>query len=264
MTNQDIDIKLLEQDIPALLHKYQYKIAFIVDDFIRQRVFVSTDRADIIQSINEQLFRKSTKIQQQYNGAATISTYLSAIIRNTCLQIHRQNKRSIKKEAYKKETTTHLTDDGEQNSINHLIIEDEIQKLDAIIKTFGGQEAKVKLLLKLICRLPIEEVDVLQTYPNCPEIYFTKMMHEFGINYHQYTDKEIFERLTFYINILEKKNRTTDAIKKWLSYKLSHIIKVLNQTSPTANYDKESLKILVTYYYSNGYQLENSLKKYSF
>jgi len=264
MTNQDIDIKLLQQDIPALLHKYQYKIAFIVDGFIRQGAFDKNERDDIIQSINEQLFRKKSKIQAQYNGAATISTYLSAIIRNVCLQIYRQNKRLINKELYKKQNSELLLNDGEQNSINHLMIQEELQKLDAIIQMFARQQYKLRLLLKLICRIPIIEVDILHTYPSCPEIYFTKMMQEFGIDYHECTDKEIFERLTYYINILEGKKRTTDAIKKWLSYKLAQIIKILNETSTTANYDRESLKILVTYYYSTDYKVENTLKKYSF
>ncbi len=249
MTNQEIDLLLLEKDMPALFHKYQYKIDFMVNYFIGKKLFISSEKEDLIQSVNEALLIKAERIQKNYNNNASISTYLNTIIKNCCLEIYRQKKKVVVGDPFLIPEIDQQAAANTNQSLNKLTIKAELDKLEAILKQFK-QLDRLLLYLKLLCRISIEEADVLAYFPQCPEIYVLKLMREFGHSYQLMTDKEIYTALNYYNNLLKGKSTSVDSEKKWLEYKVQQIITKLNNQSSKANYDKDSLKILLSIYFT--------------
>ena len=92
MTENEKDIALLHSDPTALVLKYQETIRFIAEQYVRSGMFSPGDTEDVIQSINEGLLERIPAIATHYNKTATLITYLSAIIRNICLQLREKHR----------------------------------------------------------------------------------------------------------------------------------------------------------------------------
>ncbi len=251
LSNQEIDKILLKDDIGALIQKYQHKIYFYCDHFIYKGLFTKEERSDIIQSVNERLWRKSSKIQYQYSGKSTVSTYLGKIIRNTCLEIYRKNKKVVPTEHVEDERSLdYLFAQKPSLSLDHLVIQEELTKLREILdQQAPAINAKTIFYFKLCCRIALKEQDITSYFVNCPEIYLIKLMRDFGGDYQLMKDKDIYAKIHYYESIVLKKTSTIDSVKKWMRYRANQIVKQLNAYSVNSNYDLDSLKILLYYFF---------------
>ncbi len=251
LTNQEIDKILIKDDIASLIQKYQHKVSFYCEHYIRKGLFTKEERSDVIQTINEQLWLKANKIKYQYNEQATVSTYLGTIIKNICLEIYRKNKKNVPLESVENDQILDysiLTKKGV--SLNQLVIQEEVNRLHLILKAqTQAIRDKIQFYFKLCCRIPLLEQDVLRYFKSCPEIYLIKMMRDFGGDYQLMPDKELYAKINYYESVLFDKSRTSDSIKKWLKYRAEQLIAQMNKQSNKANYDLESFKILLHYYF---------------
>lgn len=250
---QSEDISLLHHDFDQLLAKYQTKIKLIARKCILKGLFYLSDEADIIQNINEQLLKRKEKIQQQYVQKASVGVYFNAIINNICIDLYRKEKKKISIVSYPHHTSSSpffsVLVEKEDYLFNRLIIQEELEKLSAILKTFPKHQAKLALCLKLISGVTIQHSDILYYHPNHPKQKLNAFLTFLETQAPNLTDKLIYEQLNHLFNEVENKTTTVDAVKKWIEYKVKQMIYLLNNHSNYANYDKSSFKILLKMYY---------------
>jgi RNA polymerase sigma factor (sigma-70 family) len=235
------DVDLLHNNPGKLIEKYQDTIIIIVNKFIQTGYVRFADKEDFLQDINEQLLIKIPKIKKQYNEQYRLSTYLSAIIRNICLEKIQKKRTPLLKhledEIIIKETIIN-------QGFHNLVIADEITRLENIFLLFSKQKEKLKLCLKFFFRIPISQDDIVQYLEEKP----MKELSELN-NKETLTDHEIFIILTKIINAKEKKDNSSDAIRKWITARINEILYLMNGNPKRANYDKESLCFLVENYF---------------
>lgn len=237
------EVDLLYNNPHALIENYQNIIQIIVQKLIRRELFKAHDREDVIQFINEKMLtEKIKKIQAQYNGSTYLTTYFSRIVQNLCFEYRRK---------FNQQPTIEFDESKFYSSpdFNEMLIKDELRHLAAILKLFNRSRKKLELCLKLISRVEISQNDILSYYPDCNAVELSNLTNRFGRDYYDMLDKEIYAFITPFFNKCEKKNNSVDAIRKWLDEKTGEIIDLLNGKPRYANYDKETLIILVQKYY---------------
>lgn len=247
------DIQLLYSNPRALLEKYQDTIGFIVGKFVASGFFLPAEKADIIQTVNEKLWREKIRnMQAQYNYSVYVVTYFSKIVYNLCLELRRSQNRE-------RATIDRTQDVGdleigfEDNSgLRNAVIAEEIKRFATILKLFGKWRAKLELCLQLLFRLELREDEIRRYCPQCRTEDTNVLLAQFGGDYEALSDKEIYTQVTPIFNRCEAKDNSPDALRKWINLKVEEIIALLNGRTRRSNYDRETLKILAQKYFDNG------------
>ncbi len=242
MTINDKEIKLLTSDPSALIVKYQYIIKIIINKFISTGSINPSDREEFIQIVNEKLLLSVEKIKKQYKGISLLKTYFSSIIRNICLEEINKRKRYNFVEL-EKSNDLKLSENTEYDDLNN-----EFDRLSKILDMYHSKTSKLVLCLKLIYRLPVNMKD----FTNYSMKFNTDEIKEFinMVNPPEIVPEfKLFQLLTPYINKCDNQNNQPDAIRKWVKRKIDEIIELMNGNPPRANYDKDSLQILIEKYY---------------
>lgn len=250
--NNEQNIHLLFNDPNAFLEVHQTTIGYIVNRFIHTGFFEVSDRDEIIQYVNEKLLRdKIPKMQQQYDRSYFVTTYLSKIVHNVCLEYaranHRKRRQEVSLDVYQLETAN--TD----NVADALVIEEEKKKLRTILRMYHKNQARIELFLKVLFGVGITDEQLISLYPTASstDIHELTARCNATSDLDRKTDKELYEALTNFINKYEQKKNTPDALRKWLDTRIAEIIHLLNGTPKTANYDKETLRILFQFTFRN-------------
>jgi|ERR1035437_3184124 RNA polymerase sigma factor (sigma-70 family) len=238
------DIDLLYNDIDKLIEKYQSTIEIIINKFIRSGYMKYADKDDLKQDINEELLLKIPKIKNNYNGTCSLNTYISAIIRNICLEKIRKIQTATKKLGPEVITEQIIYNSAPDN----LAMADELDRLKVILVLFDKQKAKFELCLKLLFRIPVCEEDICN-YLEINKLDDFKNSFEILNNENTLTDNHLYDILTKIFNKKEKKYNSSDAIRKWIKARIDETIYLMNGNPKRANYDKESLKLLVELYF---------------
>jgi DNA-directed RNA polymerase specialized sigma24 family protein len=241
------DIELLQHDPQGLLLRYQATLQIIVRLYVRSGMFRARDTDDIIQTLNEQLLLRLPAIRAQYNGSSLLKTYLSAIVRNLCIDLYHEGSRQLEEVPLEEHT-------GAQNP--QVTIRYDIEHtrtvFRAVLKQFDYKLELPRLLflLKLRYRLPIEKEDLLKCFPNSSETDLNSLLKILGRDFEAMPDKEIFELITPVLNKADGRANTPEAIRKWTKGRVNSIIELLNGSPPTGSFDEETLKILVEDFFS--------------
>jgi RNA polymerase sigma factor (sigma-70 family) len=250
--NNDFDIHLLRNDPNAFIEEHQKTITFIVNKFVASGFFNHGDRDEIIQFINEKLLaERIAKMQKQYKANYFVVTYLSKIIHNLCLEYSRKQRTSLREEISADISRLEIADND--STVSNLLIEEESQRLDTILKMYHKHGKRIEVILKIFFAIGICREDLLQLYPNARERDINTVLNKCNpvSDLDAKTDRELYETVTQFINTYEKKQNTPDALRKWMNVKITEIIELLNGNPKTANYDKETLKILFQFRYKN-------------
>jgi RNA polymerase sigma factor (sigma-70 family) len=250
--NNENDIQLLFNDPNSLVERYQKTIGIVVNKFVYSGFFTVDERDDVIQYVNEKLLsEKIAKMQQQYKPLYFVVTYVSKIVYNLCLEYSRKKKRARREETCIDLARLEIADGG--NLSDMMIIKEECDRLSAILRTYDTDRPRIELALKVVLGIGITERDVLNVYPQASEEDVQHLID--GCNAEseldRKTDKELYRAITQMTNKYENKMNSADALRKWISARINEIIELLNGTHKTANYSKETLKILCQYYYKN-------------
>lgn len=241
MNHNNLNIHLLYNDPNKLIEDFQPIIRIIVGKFVRSGYFKSHETDDIIQSINVKLLdTKIKKMQAQYNYSCYLSTYFSKVVYNLCLELKRKMKRVTSLNLDEIEIGTY-----DSQIEGRVYIEEELKKLSTILKLYHKSQARLELCLKLIFRISLRNEDVRKYCPHCSAEDFKALLGNFGSESKDFTDKEIYEIVTPIFNKYEGKKNSADALRKWVKTRIDEIIKSLNGIPKQANYDMETLKILV-------------------
>ena len=244
MTINDKEIELLKLDPSVLIVKYQDIIKIIVSKFISSGSINLSDKDEFIQIINERLLMSSERIKNQYKGISLLKTYFSTIIKNICIEELNKRKRYNFSEL---ETLNYAN--LSENTINEdTYLNNEFDRLSKILDMYNIKISKLVLCLKIIYRLPLTvtdftkyciklKADIINNLID--EVNPTKIIPEF----------ELFQILTPYINKCDNQVNQPDALRRWVKRKIDEIIDLMNGNPPRANYDKETIQILIEKYY---------------
>jgi len=254
MAGRDIDesdIFLLYHKPHTLVEKHQETIEIIVNKFIRSGLFSIHERDDVIQTINVQLLdNKIQKVQQHFDKSTKVVTYLSRVIQNLCLEIHRKKSRGITIDE-NQDLDALQSDSSEREYLSDMVIRSELHRLHATLVLYHTKQPKLELCLKLYYRLPLQRGDILGLKESVDDAVVDAFLNEFRDQYEDLDDKEVYKKVTPHFNVIENKQNTPDALRKWTNGKIKEIIHLLNSPPANAKYDKETLRILLSKYYVN-------------
>jgi hypothetical protein len=247
LQDNELDHELLRTNPEGLVLKFQDMIRTIVGKYVSSGMFDHESFEDVVQSVNTTLLKNVRRAQVQYNGSTLVRTYISAIVRNICLQLHHIEKRNLPTERFEEDDFPRSNQIEEKLTIAH-----SIAVFRAILQQFDRHAKLPRLLLclKLWYRIPLNAGDVLRWYPKCSEADLHCLLESFGTSYDHLPNREIFRIFTPFANKAHHKENTDDAIRRWTLSKITEILELLNGSPPTASFDEESLRPLVEDYFS--------------
>jgi hypothetical protein len=246
-THQNVlELSLLRKDPASFIQECQFIIRKCIDAYRIKGMFAKTDEEDLTQSINEELIRRLPQIENQYNGKVLLNTYVSVIVQNICLKIHRDAAKVIE--------TMPLDEASEfaYETNYDILIKDEIERLSAILELFHTQRKRLVVCLKVYCRLMFDEEEILNYFPDISEYDKNILMAAFCGPYDEMSVEEIFSIVTVILNKYEGKNNQWDSTRRWTQDRLNRIIMLLNGNPPRHTYTEESFKILLDNYFHKG------------
>ncbi len=237
----DLDIALLQSDPHELILRYQETIGIIVKSYIRSGMFRATEFPDIVQQLNTELLEKIPRIRRQYNGTSLFRTYLSNIIRHSCLNLHKKRQ---SQPVFIDTEGPYITLESD-GIVDKLLIEHDVLTLRAIIEQFHSERFKLLLCLKLMYRIPINRQDVVKWWPACPERDLTTLVAATASEAGKLTDRHVFELLRPMSNKAEMNTSSADSIRRWTDERILTILGLLNGSPPASAHTRETLGILL-------------------
>lgn len=251
--------RLLLRDGSKYLVHHQDVVRSIVLKYVASGLYNSSETDDVIQYINEcMLTGVLKKIQSQYKPWRCNKTYFYKIVSNLCLQYA---KNRVKRNRYEKIVDFTVAQFGIQETISTEIILREIyRKLGILLNRYGSNRPRIELLLKISLRVGITKDDVLQCYPSCCRKILGKFLLSFNHAefYRLAKDGEVYRQLVTLMTELEGKNKSGDAIRKFVNSKFDEIADILNKPPINAALTRETAKLLLEYYYA---EFPESLEK---
>lgn len=238
------DIALLRTDPHELLVRYQPTIRIIVRSYVRTGMFHPSEFDDIVQHLNKEILEKLPRIQEQYNGMSLFRTYFSSIVRNACFSL--QAKQQSKHVYLRLDTALDLP--NSESPDQKLLIEHDMRVFRAILEQFHSEKPKLLLCLKLMYRMPITRLDVVNWWPNCLENDINALLNHVREEEETLTHKDVFVLLQPLMNRAEMKNTSADSTRHWVDMQIQLILRLLNGSPPTSAHNRETLGILLEDY----------------
>lgn len=248
----DIALRMLQKEPQTLVCtvEFQESIKKIVRKFKQKGGFGQETEADVIQEITTQMLEeKIARIQKNYNPKyGNLKQYFERSVYNIAVElVQASNKR--------KSSSYDLDQVNPQSlsSASHLrqdLILDELKKVHIFFKKYNRQGAKLLLLLKLYSRSTVTAQDILDYSPNATKEEITEVLNVFGHNYAIHDDNFLYAQINGLINETEGKKNSSDALRKWLSNRLTDLNTWMNRQS-TLTYDNEALRNLMQLFFMN-------------
>ncbi len=232
------DIELLKNNPYQFILNHQKLIESIIHLFIRSGRFAFEELNDIKQQVNEELLGKIHKIRDQFHGKSLLTTYLTVIVRNICIEILRK-----KNKLYCVSLNESIIHYAGDDAINTLVIEEEIDRLQKTIQLYYRQEWKLLLCLKIKFKMGFDFDSFRTIYKQITKADFEDFIG-FVQPYEGCSEKTLFIGLARLFNKYEDKEITPDSLRKWVTDKINQIIEVLNGRPPTSKYNRETFQIL--------------------
>lgn len=254
MTAQnDQDIRLLHDNPAQFLVNYQEVIFIIVRAFIKSRTLRESEYDDVVQFINERLWTRLERIRETYNGKSLLRTYMSVVIRNLVIERQKEHQVHMVEEPLEYYETQ---SSNPADQLVKMVIRQELERLDKIMKTFHSQRKKFEFCLKVAYRIPVDQSDFLTLTAGLPLKEQSYFWSRFNLNA-LIEEKDQYRRLSELFNRLEdQQSRTRDSIRKWVRYRLDMVIQLMNGTPRNAHYNDETIQILFERYFSEPVQAE--------
>ncbi len=250
--DNELDRELLRGDPRALILRYQPMLIVIVKECVKRRMFSEEDVDDAIQSLNEHLLVRLDALRGQFTGAASVSTYLSAIIHNGCASLARRRAQERGGMLLSEPVADPLPEPDSADTLKR-----EIRRFRGILSISIARRPRMVLCLKGYYRLliPVGQVEILYPGKELPGA----ILMQYNQQREEVPDRELYRLLAALLNSLEGKNNTPDALRKWTQARLEEVILLMNAGFPGARYDKESLEALVEDFFSPFLEREASI-----
>lgn len=254
---EHLDVKSLLRDHPQILVNVYTPL---IQRFLRQKIADPETQRDVYQEVVVRLLQKKLAgIYRHYrfdfDKKRLFSSYFMVTVRNIYIDIVREKSMLPNKEISLEDVReSGLVEDSPP--IGRLIVEEELLKLNAILKMFYRSTAKIELCLKLKYRIRLNRREVLRSYPQCSE----EEIESLSANYQQWRDHAVFKEIVPIFNRWEGKTNQGDTLRKWLDLKIEEIIGQLNRTHDRRVYNSKNFGDLLSLYYQRYGHTEKIVK----
>ena len=225
---------------------FQQSILKVVRKFKQKGGFSRDSEVDITQEITTRILEyKIPYLQKNYKAQyGQLKSYFEKTVYNIAIELvhaaYRQENLHQHMNVMPQVTTTI---DGRQE-----LLLDELQKMQKFLTKFQRQKAKLLLLMKLYSRTIIAQEDILNFKPEASDEEVQSILTIFGRNYAKYDDSYLYLKINNLINDVEGKTNSSEALRKWLSNRLTDLKVWMNQHS-SLKYDKEALRNLMQLFF---------------
>lgn len=239
----------LKTNPAQLLTHYQSVVEVVCRQFIARGFFQPGEREELIQEVNLSLLEgKLEKVQMHFAGTVKLRTYFSKVVYNCFQEIVRR--RSRQPTLLSEESLQH-TPDADLNPFQKMAIQDELFRLEAILKGLAKRQHKALFNLKLLVRFILQQDDI-QFYSSPKTVgLLEEIKKTFFHPYDHLTDKEVFDLSVQLYNLLEDKHNDGDSLRRWVTAVKDRLIQLLNGGPQRSAHTSESIKLLLTYYFSS-------------
>lgn len=239
----------MKTDPAQLLTHYQSVVEIVCRQFIARGFFQAGEQAELIQEVNLSLLEgKLEKVQMHFEGTVKLRTYFSKVVYNSFQEIVRR--RSRQPTLLSEESLQH-TPDADLNAYQKMAIQDELFRLEAILKGLAKRQHKAVFNLKLLVRFLLEYIDIqFYSSPKTADL-LEEIEKSFFQPYDHLTDKEVFDLSVQLYNVLEGKNNDGDSLRRWVNLLKDRLIHLLNGSPQRSAHTSDSIKLLLTYYFSS-------------
>jgi len=245
-------LNLLYNDPHKLVDELQPFIRRMVLFFIANGYIKYTQLDDVVQSVNLQLLSgKLDKMRLQYNHSTQFLTYFTKINKNICLGLIRKAKAKNKLETVRLNESFDVPE-ANPGSLNELIIQEEIKRLDYYIRLHFKDRPKLDVCLRAFARYPLNVQEIEKILGCTLDDEFSDFELFFNEQYKSATDKDVLFVLNRIFNHLQGKNNSPDSIRKWIHSRVEGLINSLNEKSYLNSgscYTMDSFKILLSKYF---------------
>lgn len=230
-----------------------------IEKFIYYKHGKLDEREDILQEVITRLMEdKIHKIRERYDfnlkKFSTFTSYLMVTVRNIYIDIIRERNIRPLTAGELQPIDNLFTGEKSEDMMNRLLIEEELLKLQTIMKLYYKSRPKLELCLKLKYRIPVGKEDTAQCFPGCRPEEIETLTRNFKL----VKDKTMFEEIIRIFNTYEDKQSKSDTVRKWIFVKIDEIISHLNRTHGGNVYDRKNVGELVSLYYQYKGRMDTS------
>lgn len=240
-----------DEAIHKTIERFEDLVRIVATKYSRNSQLFPYTQNDLSQYIVLRLIENIKSVKANYRGEARLKTYMSAVIRNYSLEFIRKNKpKSVEFISIDNYSIDQNSDIAIQplKDVQWLV---EITRLERILKLYGSKRSKIEVVFKGVFRIKVLPPDLFYQ-PNYHEYESPILKFIAKINTHTNLNSgEIFTLYTHLFNLLESKNNSDEAIRKWTLRTMEEIIKLLNDCVEKRHYTKESLGALFNLYFEN-------------
>lgn len=238
--DETLDHGLLVGNRTAFILRSQRIIEIVLRTFIGSGMFSREEFSDLQQSVSEEFIRRIPLIERNYNGTASMATYVNAVVRNICLDIHQRRQNTLE---------TVPLDDVEQESedgavLTSILVNEELHLLQTALGMFNDHREKTTVCLKIFFKLPVQREEIQQCSPLLPSQDIDAVYRRFSTGSLDTNESEDFDALAPYMNRQESKTTSGASLRRWTQEQLTRIIAVLN-TGRRRSHTKETIGTLL-------------------
>ncbi|MCK9205446.1 MAG: hypothetical protein M0P58_13580 [Bacteroidales bacterium] len=225
---------------------------------------------DLFQQVQELLLLRQDKILGNFLHKAKFETYLAAIITNLCYELRNKEwDRKLKIPVIHpfswndpSSSPTGKLVDGALLPDDKLIIRETLLKLHLILQLFCKDRLKIIFCLKALYHLPVffNNLDVNGIMED-EKMQLSVHLANLNNRGDHITNREVYSDLTGIFKIVEKKDNSDDAIRKWIESRVREIIDLLNGNPAISSFEAETFQHLFELYCHNSYSFSPKPEK---
>lgn len=239
---------------------YEPMIRAIIGKYlVRSGYYKEEEAGDLYQEIAGWLIDKGDRVTGSHKGLSKFPTYLCTIVYYRCVELMRKRIRQRSNEAaWIRLDTNDLADrlgyikSNEMSAETKMILAEYCKRLSDILQTYGKKRSRLVFSLRSLSGLPVSVSDLPINHLEKEDleklnVYTAHLNHSEEAR----SDQVVYHWLTLIFNLLERKNNSADAIRKWIDDHRDEIARLLNGIPPDASFDRESAQILFEYFENN-------------
>jgi hypothetical protein len=238
-----LDITLLRNNKNEFVIRCQRIISIIVRHYTLTGMFLMADFEDVKQSVTLELIDRLPLIEKNYNGKVLLTTYVDVVIKNICLQIHKNESHSISAISLSEIYTQNVENSEGSSAISH-----EVKRFTAVLKLYRSKRIKILVCLKAYFSIPVSSTELKQCFRGITD----EDIHRLSDVFEKQTPAEEtfshFNLLASMMNKYEQASVTETSLRHWTNIMIQKLIRLMNGDPPRRTYTKDSLRILLEHY----------------
>lgn len=244
-----MDYRFEDGDAAEIIDTFQEIISIVVQKYARMNTIHPYGEADMSQYVRLKLTENLDGIRSNYRGQAKVKTYVSAVIRNYCLEFVRKHAIKLEEEEWRAEQPAIVAAEGTHSPLRMLYVKEEMKRLARILQLFGSQRPKLELVLRAYYRNRITPQH-LQAYAQARKFNYPECFDKLARTTRS-KDQDVFACINTFLNEVDGQSNSADAVRKWTVRKMEELLDLLNGPNHERSYTRETLGLLLDYHFMN-------------